>query len=264
MKPIKLKIDEDKFFVTSDFHIGHAKSWIFTARGFANIQDHDNHIFAQTEKIPEDSTLLFLGDFSLSDGVKSREETLEYTKMTMIKIFSKFKQVFYCSGNHESFTSKVFNMNLPELAHVQIFDYLELEVNKKFVVCCHYGLRSFNGESIRAFALNGHSHLSDPETHPETSTRKTLDCGWDYKLDYWKFSEIRKLMSTKGVIPVDHHAEQKPWSNSPIHKEIGEAGLYFSECPPDIQKEMVEWDKFIKNCNKKLDASQESPQNPPQ
>ena len=55
-------------FFTSDWHIGHNKTFLYSPRGFQSIEEHDEVIITNCNKIVKpDDELWILGDLALGD-----------------------------------------------------------------------------------------------------------------------------------------------------------------------------------------------------
>lgn len=59
-----------KIFVTSDLHFGHDREFVWGARGFKSIEEHDSEIIKRwNEVITEEDDVYILGDLMLGDNI---------------------------------------------------------------------------------------------------------------------------------------------------------------------------------------------------
>jgi calcineurin-like phosphoesterase family protein len=103
-KPLKIRRkDYRNIYWCADQHIGHARDFVYSARGFGNIQDHDEWILNQLYSLTADDLLINLGDFTLMSSVEKTQEILHNIKA---------KHLYAANGNHESFMSKIYFKHL--------------------------------------------------------------------------------------------------------------------------------------------------------
>lgn len=145
-------------YFTSDLHIGHDKEFIWKARGFSSIEEHDTEILKRWNSIikPED-TVYILGDLCLG-GDESEWN----------RIFCNLNgdKTIIC-GNHDT-TNKIdkyvfdYNMTYSGLA-----SYYKYNKRKKFYLS-HYPTLVGNHEDKRFFwNLSGHTHSTNPFEYGE-------------------------------------------------------------------------------------------------
>lgn len=98
-KPYKINRNDYKsIYFLSDAHIRHNRPWIIGPRGFDSIEEHDQWILKQLYSLTEDDLLINLGDFTLMSSVDDTKNILKNIKARHHII----------TGNHESFTSKIY------------------------------------------------------------------------------------------------------------------------------------------------------------
>lgn len=140
-------------YFTSDLHIGHNKEFLWGARGFSSIEEHDTAIIKRWNDIvwPED-TVYILGDLCMS----SNEE--EWNRV--YKVLNGHKIVI--TGNHDTdnkLKRYVKEYNMICKGYADMYKY-----NKKInFFLSHYPTLINNHENKRFFwNLSGHTHSKDP------------------------------------------------------------------------------------------------------
>lgn len=139
---------------TSDLHLGHNKPFLYEPRGFKNIQEHDNAIIENWNKIirPNDKVYV-LGDLMLNDNEAGIE------KIKQLK-----GQIYVVRGNHDSEVRvNLYNNcnNIIKVAEGQFLRY-----GKYHFYLSHYPTlcSNFDNEKplkARMISLCGHSHSQD-------------------------------------------------------------------------------------------------------
>ena len=104
-------------FITSDFHFGHNKEFLYKPRGFDDIYTHDQAIINNWNSIIQDDDLVFvLGDLMLEDN--------DYGS----KCFNQLKgSKEIIIGNHDSHTRIELYPNLRgviKVVYADVFDYM--------------------------------------------------------------------------------------------------------------------------------------------
>ena len=138
---------------TSDLHIGHDREFIWKARGFSSIEEHDTQILLRWNAAvsPED-TVYILGDLCM--GGNESEWDRIYKNLNGDKKF--------IHGNHDT-TKKieryVNKYNIEDLSLATIYNYSK---KRKFYLS-HYPTMVGNYEEKNFFwCLSGHTHSIDP------------------------------------------------------------------------------------------------------
>ena len=139
-------------FFTSDLHIGHDKEFIWKARGFNSIEEHDTQILLKWNSIisPED-TVFILGDLCMGGNEK------EWNRI--YKNLNGYKNIIY--GNHDTVNklSKYVNdYGMHLLGYGDMYKYSK----KKSFYLSHYPTLVGNHEEDKFFYnLSGHTHSTD-------------------------------------------------------------------------------------------------------
>lgn len=199
--------DQNKIYVTSDFHFGHKREFVWKDRGYANVQEHDDAIInILNAMVRPTDTLLFLGDFCLNTTIDQFNDYLSRIKcQNILSLFGNHnnphqKNVYEKMVPPGAETYPVKYKNLTYYGH-----YLEAILNGQYAVLCHYPIFVWNEMKHGAWMLCGHSHYSFPQTQQDNSYGKILDVGWDGHAKPYTLEEIKTIMDTKQFVPVDHH-----------------------------------------------------------
>lgn len=161
-------------FMTSDFHFGHQRAFLYEPRGFSSIEEHDEAILNNINELvrPQD-TLFVLGDLMLNDN----EKGMEYLRAI------KCQDVCVIFGNHDSPVRRMLYGSLPNFT---TFTWaFPVIYKKKSFMLSHYPMLTQNMDDgkkpwQKTWNLCGHSHTKnkfDPITH---SIHVELDA-WDNK-----------------------------------------------------------------------------------
>lgn len=87
-----------KKFVTSDLHLGHNKEFLYKARGFVSIEEHDLALVKiWNETVSPDDTVYILGDIMLKHNLEDNE--FEYGLSLLRQLNGK---LIIIRGNHDS------------------------------------------------------------------------------------------------------------------------------------------------------------------
>lgn len=176
---MKIRINTPELlYFTSDAHFGHKNVISHANRPFRDLKEHDESLVENWNRVvPKDGIVVFQGDFSL--GLKSTKlkwilETLNYDKLYLVQ------------GNHEKDIMKKF---WAREYFEMIAQRIEFEVeddNGKFkdktgrkfnvIVADHYPMLSWNKSYHGSYHTYGHSHNSNPYTHP---SKRAYEVGCD-------------------------------------------------------------------------------------
>jgi len=207
--------EEQKIYVSSDFHLGHQRDFVWQARGFTDVQSHDTGVIDSVNALvrPND-ILLFLGDFCLN---------------TTLEQFDAYLARFNCQniwciwGNHNNPHEKaIFRKAMPTISmNGRMYDvetypfkyknivhwgyYAEMVLNGQYVVLMHYPIYIWNEMAHGAWMLCGHSHYGCPLTKADNLYGKILDVGWDGYKKPLSLNEIAAIMNNKQFAAVDNH-----------------------------------------------------------
>ena len=210
-RPLKLNHnDSHKVFFTSDTHFNHAKNFIFEARGYKSVTEHNDALIAKINEVvrPED-TLIHLGDFCLNITPPEFEEILRRINC---------QTIYYIWGNHNSCIRRYYEDTIRAEVHadyeiypytigklIYIGYYKELIVNGQMIVIHHFPHQIWNQMQKGAWQLSGHSHYTNPTTQVDNPDNKILDVGWDGYGKPLSFPEIQKIMMNKTHVKRDDH-----------------------------------------------------------
>ena len=137
-------------YFTSDLHIGHNKDFLWKARGFSSIEQHDTAILNNWNRVVEDEdTVYILGDLFLGGN-----------KTEFNRIFSQLKgHKILIRGNHDT-TNKikmyVEEYNIEDKGYADIFIY-----KKHRFYLSHYPTFTANYDDNKRqplINLFGHTH----------------------------------------------------------------------------------------------------------
>lgn len=135
-------------YLTSDLHIGHDKEFIWKARGFNSIEEHDTAILLHCNEIigPEDE-LYILGDLAMSGDEK--EWNRIYNQLVC-------QNVHYIQGNHDT----NYKMDLYDGYGFNFHGYADMiKYQKKAFYLSHYPTMVENKEDKKfLWNLSGHTH----------------------------------------------------------------------------------------------------------
>ena len=156
----------------------------------ARLVDNINHFVKQND------TLIMLGDVSFGG--------FENIEIFLGRIICK--NIHLILGNHDTHIEN--NRENIRSKFLSVSHYLEVSINDRNFVLCHYPLQSWNGMSKGVIHLHGHVHL--PE-HRKFGNGKKMDVGVDGNgLDPYSIDEIIKIMSKRSIgseISDDHHLD---------------------------------------------------------
>lgn len=216
LKPLKLNGAEDAFWVTSDTHWNHDRSFIYEPRGYANMTDHDEGIIQKwNEKVKVSDTVFHLGDAFCCSNKSS----------DVLNVFRRlnFSTLFLLWGNHPASVKQLFQEEIEAqygLKDVEIYPltkqigqkkivflghYAEVYLNGQHVCMSHFSHRSWHKNGAGSIMCCGHSHGNDKGINAGATDGKILDCGTDNFGAPVSFSEIKRIMSKKEVKITDHH-----------------------------------------------------------
>jgi calcineurin-like phosphoesterase family protein len=200
-----------KVWVTSDTHFGHKNivrgttNWrtqdgevpVSSTRDFQTIEQMNERLVDGINHfVGQDDTLIMLGDVSFGgfDNIGIFLERLVCHNIHLIL------------GNHDTHIDR--DRDFVQKRFLSVQHYLEVNIEGKDFVLCHYPLQSWHGLNKGVIHLHGHVHL--PE-HRKFGNGKRLDVGVDGNgMDPYSISDIIKIMDK---IPVgsdmsgDHHLD---------------------------------------------------------
>jgi len=161
-------------FFTSDTHFGDHRTLNIHKRPFASVAEMDAELMSRwNDAVAAEDEVWHLGDFARAGG--AAEGLL--ARLNGIKHLVAGNNDPPATRSAEGWTS--------------VADYVELEIDGRRLVLCHYPFRSWNGQGKGAVNLHGHSH----------GRLKPLPRQIDVGVDAWQFAPVRLerlLPSTDG------------------------------------------------------------------
>lgn len=145
-------------FFTSDLHIGHDKDFIWSARRFNSVEEHDTQILLRWNAAvsPEDNVYI-LGDLCM--GGNEKEWNRIYKNLNGNK--------FLIIGNHDTINKIIkyeLEYNIKNLGYASVYRYNK----KKAFYLSHYPTLVSNHEDKKfLWNLSGHTHSFDPFEYGE-------------------------------------------------------------------------------------------------
>lgn len=164
-------------YFTSDLHYGHTNivgsmisRWTEGYRDFQSLEEMNSTIVKSiNDNVSSSDVLYFLGDWAFGgdENIKKLREQIYCNNIHMIL------------GNHDKWVPKYKNL------FSSINSYLEITLEKKNFILCHYPMRVWNGSHRNNYHLYGHCH------HSILNFGKSMDIGW---------CEYRKPLSLEEII----------------------------------------------------------------
>jgi len=187
----------NKVFVTSDLHFGHRNILKFNprTRPYETVEKMDDALISNWNAVVSPSDDVFnLGDLSFHRNFNVTLEILE-------RLNGRHHLIL---GNHDRLLRKPRYRLAAENYLESIQDYVELNVNKRKIVMCHYSMRVWNCMHHGAIMLYGHSHGS------LTAVGRSMDVGIDssdmnsYQRPFF-LDDVINFLSLKKIAIHDHH-----------------------------------------------------------
>ena len=196
-------------YITSDTHFGHKNivrgttNWrtqdgeipIDSTRDFQTIEQMNERLIdGINHHVGQDDTLIMLGDVSFGgfDNIGKFLERLICHNIHLIL------------GNHDHHIEN--NRDFVKERFLSVQHYMEININDRNFVLCHYPLQSWHGMNKGVIHLHGHVHL--PENR-KFGNGKKMDVGVDGNgMDPYSIDEIIKIMDKRPVafeMNGDHH-----------------------------------------------------------
>jgi calcineurin-like phosphoesterase family protein len=200
-----------KVYITSDTHFGHKNivrgvtNWrtqdgevpVDSTRDFQTIEQMNQRLIDGINGVVgQDDTLIMLGDVSFGgfDNIGIFLERLVCHNIHLIL------------GNHDTHIDR--DRDFVQKRFLSVQHYLEVNIEGKDFVLCHYPLQSWNGLNKGIIHLHGHVHL--PENR-KFGNGKRLDVGVDGNgMDPYSISDIIKMMDKRlkgSDMSGDHHLD---------------------------------------------------------
>ena len=200
-----------KVWITSDTHYGHKNivrgttNWrtqagevpVESTRDFQTIEQMNWRIIDGINNfVSQDDTLIMLGDVSFGG--------FENIDIFLDRLICK--NIHLIIGNHDHHIEN--NREDIQNRFLSVNHYLEVKINDRSFVLCHYPLQSWNGLNKGVIQLHGHVHLP---ANRKFGNGKRLDVGVDGN-DMVPYS-IDAIIKIMNKIPVgsdmsgDHHLD---------------------------------------------------------
>lgn len=215
-RPFVLKTSSDRnIWFTSDWHMGHLgpRSGIplWQSRGYNSASEMTQGIIDKLNELVKPNDYIFnCGDFCLNS---SEEDFKNYLSSI------NCQNIHYITGNHNSRIKDAYKKVLLEkfgtleydvypIRYKNIIfvgDYIELNVDGKNIVMCHYPIDIFNEMGRGTYMLCGHSHYMYQKTRADCVENRRLDLSWDGHGKPLTIDDINLIMSKKALVGFDHH-----------------------------------------------------------
>jgi calcineurin-like phosphoesterase family protein len=204
-------ITTGRVFISSDTHYAHKNicrgvtDWrtqdgkvpVGSTRDFETIEQMNNRLVnAINNVVGQDDTLIMLGDVSFGG--------FENIGIFLDRLICK--NIHLILGNHDTHIEN--NRENIQSRFLSVQHYLEVNINDKNFVLCHYPLQSWNGLNKGVIHLHGHVHLP---ANRKFGNGKRMDVGVDGN-DMVPYS-IDAIIKIMNKIPVgsdmsgDHHLD---------------------------------------------------------
>lgn len=183
-----------RVFFTSDLHLDHKRVIEYSKRPFGTVEEMNEHLISNWNSVVGRGDRVYvLGDFSLGKP----DRALWFGRRLM-------GQKFLVAGNHDEGSRAHYESADSPFIWVKDVAYLTVEAQK--IMLCHYAMLTWRSSHHGSWMLHGHSHGSLPD---DPGARR-LDVGVD--VPAWNytpvsFEQIKKAMSKKRFMAVDHHKE---------------------------------------------------------
>lgn len=211
-----LKLNKPDVWFWSDLHMGHkCESWenpLWKGRGFSSVEEHDFQLIERwNEKISNQSIVFHLGDILFGFGGEER--------LTNLLDRLNFSELYLMFGNHHAGMKQILEKSSITAEGIRYIDlnykavyfipnYFEMFVCGQSIVCSHYPIASWNGQSKGSFMIHGHCHgnLHNSEVGKLLyNSCKILDVGVECCPYPMSFSEIKTFFNNKENKTFDHH-----------------------------------------------------------
>ena len=187
-----LLIKENKFKISSDYHLRHKNVLKYDNRPFSSIEEHDKAIIeSHNSTVDENDDFFFLGDFCFDRKIS----TIEY-------LLSRLNgNKYFIKGNHDKKNIikayEKFGTYLGEQASIKVGNSYK---DSQDIVLNHFAMRTWEKSHHGSWHLYGHSHGS----LEHINWGKSMDVGImvnDYKP--FSFHQIKAIMDKRKSIK--HH-----------------------------------------------------------
>jgi calcineurin-like phosphoesterase family protein len=216
MRPLHFKTNEGyKIWFVSDLHLGHAKDFIIGPRKYSNVTEAYTHTFQMLQEyVGPDDILFNLGDAVCGAG----PSTEEFAKRLA---FLPCRKQYFLWGNHNAGVKElyreakksigmdmedvdVYPLTYPGSNFAFLGDYIEIFIDGKPVVLCHYPISSWHNISDNGYMIHGHCHRNLKE-----HISRRIDISWEWLRRPVEWTELDRELRSQKVAVVDHHGADK-------------------------------------------------------
>lgn len=200
-----------KVWITSDTHFGHKNivrgttNWrtqdgqipIESTRDFQTIEQmNERLVYGINHFVGQEDTLIMLGDVSFGG--------FENIGLFLDRLVCK--NIHLIIGNHDHHIEN--NRGNIQSLFLSVNHYLEVKINDRSFVLCHYPLQSWHGLNKGVIHLHGHVHLSE---NKKFGNGRRMDVGVDGNgMDPYNIDDIIKMMDKRPIgsdMSGDHHLD---------------------------------------------------------
>lgn len=225
-------------WITSDFHFGHNKEFLYKPRGFNSIQEHDEALIANFNALvnPEDDVYI-LGDLCLNDTDHGIE--------CLRRLHGKLHIIL---GNHDTANRIERYTSLPAVQEIQYA--LPLHALGHHFYLSHYPALVSNYDSdkplkARTISLCGHSHTKDPFADWDKGLIVHCEVDAHYNLPtplYLIIDKIKQKLSSETSSSlvgaqriIDRHRFITTECDKCVHSNYCGPRPYEDKCPPGMK-----------------------------
>lgn len=199
------KYDPDHVFFTSDTHFGHANIIRFCKRPFENVEEMNEVLIENWNKVvSDDDTVFHLGDFAFGG--------FPYWEAIRLRLNGHINLIL---GNH-----CIHNVNRQNSERLgKMFDWvgemLTIHINRRPIILSHYPLRCYPDGYWNLF---GHIHSGPNSTSKDVLENVFKSTQYDVGVDNNNFTPI-SYKQIKLIIQLENGSVQQKISNR-FFKEI--------------------------------------------
>lgn len=177
-------------FVTSDWHLGHDRQFVYKPRGFNNVQEMNEAIIERHNRLVKpDDDVYVLGDLALGP----------HENVDLIKRMNGKLHIVY--GNHDTAVRQALYAQLPNV--VETAWAIMLNYKKYHFYMTHFPCNTGNFDNdkplkARTINLCGHSHITNPFEDWNKYNSPIFHCEMDTNDNFpWNINNIIELMNQK-------------------------------------------------------------------
>lgn len=165
-------------FFTADHHFFHLNILRLQGRPYSTLEQmHEDYIQRWNARVGAKDVVYHLGDLSFSSAAR--------TQQAVGRLVGKLRVV---PGNHDGWLNKWMEL-CTQQGHIDLLKPItEISLASKYIVLCHYPMRTWNRSHHGSWHLHGHSHGSQ-NIYP-----RSLDVGVDVFPGLVAFEELSNLL----------------------------------------------------------------------